>query len=69
MPRLAAAAFIEKLESGPYGHGDYDGDGKADVLWRHARLGEVWMWLMEGRTITSSTWIATIEPGYEIQDK
>ena len=30
------------------GAGDYDGDGKADILWRHATQGDVWVWLMNG---------------------
>ena len=30
------------------GVGDYDGDGRADVLWHHATTGAVWVWLMNG---------------------
>ena len=30
--------------------GDDDGDGKADILWHHATLGEVWVWRMDGAT-------------------
>jgi len=30
--------------------GDYNGDGKADILWHHATRGEVWLWLMDGTT-------------------
>jgi hypothetical protein len=33
------------------GTGDYDGDGKADVLWRHAVTGENYLYPMEGITI------------------
>ena len=32
------------------GTGDYNGDGKADILWRGATLGDVWIWLMNGTT-------------------
>ena len=31
------------------GMGDYNGDGKADILWHHATRGEVWVWLMMAR--------------------
>jgi hypothetical protein len=32
--------------------GDYDGDGKADVLWRNAGTGENYLYFMDGTTIT-----------------
>jgi hypothetical protein len=28
--------------------GDFNGDGKSDILWRHAGNGQNWMWLMNG---------------------
>jgi hypothetical protein len=42
------------------GSGDYNGDGKADILWHHATRGEVWVWLMDGTTRLSQTWVATV---------
>jgi len=30
------------------GAGDFNGDLKGDVLWRHATRGEVWLWPMDG---------------------
>ena len=33
--------------------GDYDGDSRTDLLWRHATTGDVWVWLMQGATIAS----------------
>ena len=33
------------------GTGDYDGDGKADVLWRNAATGENYVYFMDGTTI------------------
>jgi hypothetical protein len=33
------------------GVGDLDGDGKADILWRHAVSGENYLYPMDGRTI------------------
>jgi hypothetical protein len=40
--------------------GDFDGDGKSDVLWRHATLGEVWLWPMNGAARTSETFIRAV---------
>jgi hypothetical protein len=47
--------------------GDYNGDGKADLLWRNAVNGEVWVWLMNGPIRLSETWVATVpDTGYRI---
>src|SRR5213076_1169384 len=35
------------------GIGDFDGDGKADILWRNTSTGENYIWLMNGLTIAS----------------
>ncbi len=35
------------------GTGDFDGDGKSDILWRNSRPGEVAIWLMNGTSIAS----------------
>ena len=36
------------------GTGDFDGDGKADIAWRNASSGEVYVWLMNATTLVSS---------------
>jgi lysophospholipase L1-like esterase len=47
--------------------GDYNGDGKADILWHHRTRGEVWVWLMDGPTRMSETWVATVpDLGYQV---
>jgi hypothetical protein len=47
--------------------GDYNGDGKADLLWRNVVNGEVWVWLMNGPVRVSETWVATVpDTGYRI---
>jgi hypothetical protein len=39
----------------------------ADILWHHATLGEVWVWLMDGTTKVSETWVGTVpDTGYRI---
>ena len=39
--------------------GDFNGDGKDDILWRNHTTGENVIWLMDGRTVTSSVSIFT----------
>ncbi|VAX15617.1 BNR repeat domain protein [hydrothermal vent metagenome] len=34
------------------GVGDFNGDGKTDVLWRHAGSGYTYIWLMDGSTVS-----------------
>jgi hypothetical protein len=48
------------------GAGDFSGDGKGDVLWRHATRGEVWLWPMNETTVLSETYAATVDPAYDI---
>jgi alpha-tubulin suppressor-like RCC1 family protein len=48
------------------GTGDYNGDGKSDILWRHRTNGELWVWLMDGATLVSSTYVMTVDPGYAV---
>ena len=42
------------------GVADFDGNGKADLLWWHATRGEVWMWTMNGTTREAETWVGTV---------
>ncbi|MBF0550627.1 MAG: IPT/TIG domain-containing protein [Deltaproteobacteria bacterium] len=39
---------------------DFDGDLKADILWRHAITGEVRLWQMNGAAIASQSSVATV---------
>ena len=49
------------------GVADFSGDGKADLLWRHATRGEVWVWLMDGAVRLSENYVATVpEVQYQI---
>jgi len=52
------------------GVGDFDGDTKADVLWRNENTGQVSVWLMNGLTIASDGSPATIPVswGWEIKN-
>jgi hypothetical protein len=35
------------------GVGDFNGDGKADILWQNSTSGEIYIWLMNGTAIAS----------------
>jgi hypothetical protein len=44
--------------------GDYDGDGKADILWRNASTGENYLYPMDGIAIKPSEgYLRTVPPG------
>jgi hypothetical protein len=45
------------------GTGDFDGDGKSDILWQNASSGTVEEWLMNGSTVSATSDIATLAPG------
>jgi uncharacterized delta-60 repeat protein len=40
--------------------GDFDGDGKADILWRNGASGENYVYLMNGTTIAGEGYIRTV---------
>jgi hypothetical protein len=49
--------------------GDFDGDGKADILWRHATTGAVAMRLMNGATISSDVSVGIVgDPDWGIEN-
>jgi len=47
--------------------GDFDGDGKADILWRNTSSGDVAIWLMNGPSIASNTFITSVPTSWETQ--
>jgi hypothetical protein len=48
----------------PMTTGDFDGDGKTDVIWRNSASGRVIVWLMRGTTRVSTTTLwPTTNPG------
>ena len=49
------------------GTGDFNGDGKSDILWRHTAQGDVWVWLMNGATPLSEVYVDTVDPGYVVK--
>jgi outer membrane protein assembly factor BamB len=64
--RLTAAAFTTPpVLADPAwtiaGTGQFDGDGKVDILWRHVLSGQLAVWYMDGLTLASGTF--TSPPG------
>ncbi|KJU82969.1 protein containing Peptidase M23 domain, also conserved in CS-04 [Candidatus Magnetobacterium bavaricum] len=43
------AAVAKKVKN------DFDGDGQSDVLWRNAKTGDIYIWLMDGSKITGGS--------------
>jgi probable HAF family extracellular repeat protein len=39
------------------GVGDFNGDGKPDILWQHQQSGNIAVWFMNGTTMTWSTYL------------
>jgi hypothetical protein len=46
---------------------DVNGDGKADIIWRHGTNGTVAVWLMNGATITSTGFPGSASGAWKIQ--
>jgi len=44
------------------GTGDFNGDGKADILWAESDSRDVWIWLMDGATMLSEVYVDTVDP-------
>jgi hypothetical protein len=53
-------ATVSDLNWGITGVGDFDGDGKSDILWRNRATGEYAMWFMNGATILSRPVIGAV---------
>jgi FG-GAP-like repeat len=52
------------------GTGDFNGDGKTDVLWRNTTTNAAVIWSMNGATVTSSTATSTagLDSTYQVAD-
>jgi hypothetical protein len=46
--------------------GDFNGDGKQDILWRNTQTGEVRIWYMNGSTILSDDYVVTVGLDWKI---
>jgi hypothetical protein len=59
--RLAVSNFRIGAEA----EGDYNGDGKSDILWRQTS-GATTIWLMGGPAILSANGVATVDSSWQI---
>ena len=46
---------------------DLNGDGKADLLWRHKGNGAIAVWLMNGATIASTAFLGSVPAEWEVE--
>jgi len=57
---LGSSAYVCASAPAYVPRGDFNGDGKSDILWRHATRGEVWEWPMDGAAKTGETHVRTV---------
>ena len=48
------------------GTGDYDGDGKADILWRNTATGDTYLYLMNGLGVTSEGYLPNVPTDWAV---
>ena len=53
--RLLSPASVADTNWRIVGSGDFDGDGHADLVWRHRTSGQASVWFMNGTTLLSGT--------------
>ena len=59
----AAEGYVRTVADGNWkvaGVGDFDGNGKADILWRNSATGENYIYLMDGKNISVEGYIRTV---------
>ena len=47
--------------------GDYNGDGKADILWRNTS-NDIGIWFMNGASVTSAPILGNVGPSWLVQN-
>jgi kumamolisin len=64
---VQALSFIHPFSSNFLSHsGDFNGDGKQDILWRNTQTGDVDIWFMNGATVVSQAHVATVGLDWKI---
>ena len=48
------------------GTGDYNGDGKADILWRDSSSGNTGVWFMNGLQVSSTSGLGAIPLSWSV---
>jgi len=60
---------LDAAEGGYYDVGqtiDFNGDGKADILWRNWSTGVMSIWFIDGTTYLGSEVVIALSPSWEI---
>ena len=50
------------------GTGDFNGDGKPDIIWENTSTGARVIWLMDGAAVLSSVHLPTISTDWSIRN-
>jgi hypothetical protein len=50
------------------GAGDFNGDGKSDLLWQNVLTGEGSIWLMTGTSVSSKVSLGTVSTAWVIRN-
>jgi hypothetical protein len=65
-PASGPVNTVSTATSSIVGSGDYNGDGFDDILWHNSATGKIWVYLMQGRTITIWDVVNTISTDWVI---
>jgi hypothetical protein len=60
---LSASAYLYSVADTNWeivGTGDFNGDGKTDILWRHYSTGQNAVWFMDGVTLSASAYLYSV---------
>lgn len=49
------------------GHGDFDGNGWNDVVWRHATTGSAYVWYLDNGAMTRDAFLFTVDPRWQVE--
>ena len=59
--QIVATMGLDNIQAmRPPAQDDFNDDGKSDILWRHSTTGQVYYWQQDGKTITTSASVATL---------
>jgi hypothetical protein len=66
VPRARVREWLTALQWQIVGTGDFNGDGKADILWQKSSTGQRVIWLMNRTTFQSAVSLGTVPTSWSI---